>query len=96
MVGEWWLFSADTVLERKAKCCCHVIGAAAFAEAVLNGSPDGSHRGPGRPGTCMVTNILKWAGMDYNVLKDAALVCHHVPKNTQQLPSGYNLLALDP
>ena len=41
------------------------------------------HRGPGRTKTSVVTSILKLTGMDYNALKDAALACHHVTKNTQ-------------
>ena len=72
MIGEWLPFSADTVLERKATWCCHVTIAGGIAEAVLNGFPSGSPMGPGRPRTRMVTSILKWAGMDYNALKDAA------------------------
>ena len=47
----------------------------------------GSRRGPGRRRARVATSILKWAGMDYNALKDAALARHHVTKT----PSSYSL-----
>ena len=45
----------------------------------------------GCPRTRVVTSILKWAGMDYSALKDAAFTHHRVTKNAQQLLTGYNL-----
>ena len=57
-----WLFSSDTILQRKAKWCGHAVRYGGLTSAVLFGLPSGLKRKPGRPHMRWIDNLTKWTG----------------------------------
>ena len=63
-----WLFSSETVLQRKAKWCGHAARYGGLTSAVLSGLPYGRNRKPGRPHLRWIDNLTKWSGHSANQL----------------------------